>query len=224
MDYGEESIGKPALTKVAVDGKQKRRKQQRAIDTRRAILEAALKEFAERGFEGASMRRIGDRAGLDFTLIAYHFLNKDALWRATAEHAFAQIQASLDTVRRDNAELSPADAVRAEFRALFKFTVEHTAFHHFILRENQVSSARLRWLIENILRPASKRILPQIRAAQAQGELIEGDPALVYYMLIGMSSVLSTLSGEIVDTIGLSLNDAKALEAYWDLIERAAFR
>lgn len=67
-----------------------RKEQKRAIDTRQSILDAALEEFAERGFDGASVRRIGERAKLDFTLITYHFRNKDTLWREVAGHAFAQ--------------------------------------------------------------------------------------------------------------------------------------
>src|SRR5438128_918554 len=79
--------GKPAPTEAKE--KPPRREQQRTIETRRAILDAALNEFAERGFEGASVRRIGERAGLEYTLITYHFKNKDTLWRAVAIDAFA---------------------------------------------------------------------------------------------------------------------------------------
>ncbi len=46
-----------------------RAQQQRALVTRAAILNAAIAEFAERGFEGASIRRIADRTGLQHPLI-----------------------------------------------------------------------------------------------------------------------------------------------------------
>jgi Transcriptional regulator len=61
-----------------------------------SILNAAIAEFAERGFEGASIRAIADRLGLQHPLITYHFRTKDILWRAAAEHAFAQIKAGWD--------------------------------------------------------------------------------------------------------------------------------
>jgi len=41
----------------------KRAEQQRSIETRASILNAAIAEFAERGFEGASIRAIADRLG-----------------------------------------------------------------------------------------------------------------------------------------------------------------
>src|SRR3979490_3583991 len=71
----------------------KRAEQQRSLETRGAILDAAIAEFAERGFEGASIRAIADRLGLQHPLITYHYRSKDILWRAAAEHGFAQIRA-----------------------------------------------------------------------------------------------------------------------------------
>jgi TetR/AcrR family transcriptional regulator len=201
-----------------------RREQARSIETRRAIMDAALNEFAERGFDGASMRRIGERAGLEYTLITYHFRNKDTLWRAVAEDAFAQIEAKWNEAIPTDAEMSAADRVREEFRTFLKFTIEHTAFHHFMLRENLGNSPRLEWLVENVVSKTRERILPQIRAAQAEGTLLKVDPNLLYYMLIGMTSVLSSLKGEMSATIDFSLDDPKAVSRYWKLVERAVFR
>src|ERR1700746_1964621 len=73
-------------------GAPKRREQQRAIETRQMILDAALSEFAERGFEAASIRNIAMRVGLQHPLITYHYRTKDLLWRAVAENAFAEIR------------------------------------------------------------------------------------------------------------------------------------
>ena len=40
--------------------------------TRGAILDAALKLFSERGFEGAAMRDIAALAGVEHSLLRYH--------------------------------------------------------------------------------------------------------------------------------------------------------
>src|SRR5258706_12795709 len=50
----------------------KRAEQQRSLTTRASILDAAIEEFAERGFEAASIRAIADRLGLQHPLITYH--------------------------------------------------------------------------------------------------------------------------------------------------------
>ena len=148
----------------------------------------------------------------------------DALCRAVSENAFEQIEAQWDEAIPAGSEMLAAERVKIEFRTFLRFTVEHTAFHHFMLRENQGASPRLAWLVDRLLKNTMSRIVPQIRQAQAEGTMIIGDPALVYYLLIGMSSVLSSLNGEMSTTIGFSLNDSKAIDDFWNLIERAVFQ
>lgn len=201
-----------------------RRVQQRSIDTRQAILDAALIEFAERGFDGASTRRIGERAELDYTLIKYHYRTKDVLWKSTAEYAFEQLYVVWNNLIAADTPVSAGEQLRVAFRAVLRFTIEHPAFTHFMLRENQAASPRLPWLATNILSRSRENVMPLISEAQAGGELIAGDPDQIYYMLIGMTSALSSFNPEMMELTGFSLTDEVAIEAYWNLIERAIFR
>src|SRR5262249_38857665 len=52
-------------------------------DTREAILAAARDAFAERGFDGASIRTIATSAGVDPALVHHYFGTKDELFLAT---------------------------------------------------------------------------------------------------------------------------------------------
>lgn len=203
--------------------KKKRREQQRAIDTRAIILEAALTEFAERGFDGASTRRIGDRAGIQHPLITYHYRTKDILWRAVAEYAFAEIRETWDIRIPPDSSLSAVDRVREEFRAFLQFTIQHVDFHQFMLRESLPGSPRLRWLVKNMLQPTMNRLVPQIAEAQKDGGLPAGNPILFYYMLIGCMSVLSSLRGEMRATSGLDVTDSAVTESYWRLVDATIF-
>lgn len=56
-------------------------------ERRERILEAALKEFAARGFEAASTNAIADAAGVAKGLVFHHFGNKEGLFVAVAEDA-----------------------------------------------------------------------------------------------------------------------------------------
>ena len=51
----------------------RRAEQARSLNTRALILNAALSEFAEKGFENASIRGIAERLGLQHPLITYHY-------------------------------------------------------------------------------------------------------------------------------------------------------
>jgi TetR/AcrR family transcriptional regulator len=53
--------------------------------TRAALLDAALDEFAAKGFAGARVRDIAQRAGVSKDLVAYHFGGKDGLYLAVQQ-------------------------------------------------------------------------------------------------------------------------------------------
>ncbi|MGY1984958.1 TetR family transcriptional regulator [Blastococcus sp. SYSU DS0669] len=54
-------------------------------DTRDAVLAAAREAFAERGFDGATIRGIAGAAGVDPALVHHYFGNKDKLFLAAIE-------------------------------------------------------------------------------------------------------------------------------------------
>ncbi|MBB5869330.1 AcrR family transcriptional regulator [Allocatelliglobosispora scoriae] len=56
-----------------------------APDTRETILVAARETFAEKGFDGATMRQIATRAGVDPALVHHYFGTKDQLFQAAVQ-------------------------------------------------------------------------------------------------------------------------------------------
>ncbi len=49
--------------------------------TKESLLAAAKQLFAEKGFEGVSVREIAEKANANIALISYHFKNKDGLYK-----------------------------------------------------------------------------------------------------------------------------------------------
>jgi len=61
------------------------RRRNDAQASRRALLQAAAALFDERGYQGATVRDIGERAGVDAALIARYFGGKEGLYLAALE-------------------------------------------------------------------------------------------------------------------------------------------
>ena len=59
--------------------------------TRTAILDAALAAFAERGFDGASIREITGSIGVGHNLVRHYFGSKDDLFHAAVRHGLRPI-------------------------------------------------------------------------------------------------------------------------------------
>ncbi|RME65412.1 MAG: TetR family transcriptional regulator, partial [Alphaproteobacteria bacterium] len=60
--------------------------------TRGRLLRAALAQFAQYGFEGASVREITAAAGANLAAVNYHFGSKEALYHAVVSDIFNSIR------------------------------------------------------------------------------------------------------------------------------------
>ena len=72
-----------------------RKARQDGVDTREAILAAAEREFAEKGFALASAREICRRAGANSALLSRYFGSKEAIYRIVAKRLFGDLGAPL---------------------------------------------------------------------------------------------------------------------------------
>jgi len=99
----------------------KRRAGQRDAErTRRAILEAALVEFSEKGHSAARMDAVAEAAGISKPMIYSYFGDKDALYAAALREAYVQIREGEKELQLG--DLAPIEAVR---------TLVHFTFDHF---------------------------------------------------------------------------------------------
>ena len=212
-----------AVPPTSPKGPPRRAEQQRAIETRSQILNAAIVEFAEKGFDAASIRSIADRIGLQHPLITYHYRNKDTLWRAAAEYAFDRIRAEWDDSIPQDASLSPLERLRLEYRILFRYTALFPEFHRLMRQEAQTDTPRLRWVAEMVINPLLDRILPQIEQAQQAGLLPEVEPLLFHYMMVSLTATLSDFGNEIKVIKGLMVDDPDCVDSYWKLVDEVVF-
>lgn len=63
--------------------------------SRQRILEAALEEFSQKGYEAASLNNVCAEKGISKGIIYHHFKDKDALFLLCVEDCFTQVSAYL---------------------------------------------------------------------------------------------------------------------------------
>ncbi|MCA9300310.1 MAG: TetR/AcrR family transcriptional regulator [Phycisphaerales bacterium] len=91
-------------------------------DKKAAILQAAALEFAEHGYEDASLNRIIESAGISKGAMYYYFDDKADLYATCARDLIASSLASLDW----NVRVEDADAFWARIGELFDGAIEKT--------------------------------------------------------------------------------------------------
>lgn len=81
-------------------------------NARERILQAAVKIFAEKSFEGSRVEEIAYAAGVTKSLIYYHFKNKDAILEALTENFINEymniINDNKSETHQEKAENSPS--------------------------------------------------------------------------------------------------------------------
>jgi TetR/AcrR family transcriptional regulator len=102
--------------------------------TREMILNGALAEFAEKGFDGARIDEIALRAGVNKNLLYHHYGSKDGLFSALLERTYATIRG-----RQKDLQLRDLDPVEG-MRRLVVFTgriwVQYPEFLRLLQSEN----------------------------------------------------------------------------------------
>ncbi len=133
---------------VAVESREKIRDAERS---RRAILAAAEREFAERGFDGVSLGEIGAAAGLSRGSPSYFFGSKAQLYDEVLGTVFAaRQQATTNAFAPVVVWAGGGDGVDGLRRALssaaagyMRYLVENPSFVALIMREQLAGGARL---------------------------------------------------------------------------------
>ena len=103
---------------MATAASRARRVRRRPEVARGEILEAAAPEFAEHGFEGARLEKIAARAEINVSLIYHYFANKEDLFIAVLEEAYARMRdyAQDTAIRARDPVTAMVEFVRARFR------------------------------------------------------------------------------------------------------------
>jgi hypothetical protein len=90
-------------------------------------------------------------------------------------------------------------------------------------QEAATDNPRLQWVAEKVLKPLISRLLPQIKAAQAEGQLPPVEPILFHYMMVSLTTTLSEFGPEMRVTRRLSADRPEVANAYWSFVEQTVF-
>lgn len=161
----------------------------RDADASRArILEAATVEFAGCGLAGARVDRIATAAGANKRMLYYYFGNKEALYLAVLEAAYARIRAAERDLLLTG--LAPDQAVRRLVRFTWDYFREHPEFITLLNNENLHKarhlhgSARIRAMNSPLI--ATLQLI--LERGRAQGIFKPGADALQLYISIAALS------------------------------------
>lgn len=189
--------------------------------TRRQILNAAIQEFAESGFDAASMGVIARRAGLKKALVQYHFETKINLWKEAVDALWQHLQVLDHHLPPEPADGSPEEErryIREVFRQLIRFARDHPAWVGVMFREASTPGPRLDWLIERHLRRNIEDGTRLVKMAQRHGVLPQGSPLHIIHIISGALTYLLLVAPLTERVTGVDLRTDESLDTTVDLL------
>jgi TetR/AcrR family transcriptional regulator len=157
--------------------------------TRAAILNAAIEEFAREGVAGARTDAIARAAKVNKALLYYYFKDKETLYGAALDAVFAGLTQRIAEVLAQ--DLPPREKIRGFVGAHFDFIASHTAYPRMVQREmmraGRKRSPHLKRIIESYLRPTFARMREVMREGVARGDIRDLDPMDVMPSLVGLN-------------------------------------
>jgi TetR/AcrR family transcriptional regulator len=157
-------------------------------ESRAAILDAAAREFAQYGVDGARTDAIAREARVNKALLYYYFKDKETLYGAVLDTAFSGLRDAVFRVLEGTA--SPREKILKYVGAYFDFIASNQLYPRLMQREmmraREGESLHIDKIIRNHIQPIFTRVSEVLREGITRGEFREVNPAHFVPSMVAM--------------------------------------
>jgi AcrR family transcriptional regulator len=139
--------------------------------TRDEILLVALRSFADRGYDGTSVRELNRALGVSHNLINRRFGSKDQLWKATVDRWFGELLEALDPTANLDGEGDPVQRLRDFVVTFIEVNARRPEMSRLMNVEASVGGPRLDYLFDRFIAPCLLPAAALGEQLQAQGRV-----------------------------------------------------
>jgi len=184
--------------------------------TRARILAAALKVFAEKGFDGAGTREIAERADVRQGLIGHYFESKEALWKEAVTTLFRDLTARMAAIPLGERDFE--GSFREGIRIYVRFCAERPEHARIMQHAGTRKGPLLSWLVETHVRGAYDSLQRVLARAKREGLAPPVRGPLLHYILNGAAQSVYALEPEARLLIGEAVTSPKWVEEHADAL------
>jgi AcrR family transcriptional regulator len=147
------------------------------------ILDAALTRFAERGYEGTSMREIARSLGISHNLIPQRFGTKDEVWKRAVDHGFGRLAVAMAERLQTLPAASELEQLRATVTMFVELNARNPSLLRIIGREAVTPGPRFDHLFDNHIAPVRDFGADLLARLKDTGEVRTASVGLMYFFM-----------------------------------------
>lgn len=194
-----------------------RRRQERTEVTQTKLLGAATRLFSEQGFDGVTVRDIEMSAEVQRGLAAYHFKDKETLWKAVADGLFDILGEEVLLRSAELEHLSPEERVASMLRSYVRFIARHPELSRLLEQEGRQDTWRIRYLADHHLKDLRETL--QRNVADVLG-LSDRQFMHWFYLVAGASATIFSHAPEVRLVFGVDSTDEQIVNDHAELLVR----
>jgi AcrR family transcriptional regulator len=156
-----------------------------SIDKKEHIMDVAVTLFAEKGFEGTSIRDLAHQADVNIAMINYYFGSKEKLFVALLENKARFMREKIDAVQNDHS-LTEIEKINFIIDGYVTRFLSQPAFHRVLQQELLVTNREI--LHQNVIELFTKNtqdVVSIIEKGIRKKIFKKVDPQLLFASIIG---------------------------------------
>jgi AcrR family transcriptional regulator len=177
------------------------------MGTATALVQAARRIFARRGYDGTSVRAITAEAGANLGAITYHFGSKRELYDRTVESVVQPLAERIEGVLGGGGDV--LDRVERVVRTYFAYLAENPDLPQLMMQE-LVLAAEPSEVLAAQLKRVHAALTALVEEGQAQGVIRRGPTRALAIFILSVPVHLAVLQRSLQRHLVLDLVDAEA--------------
>lgn len=163
--------------------------------TRQKLLDTGLALAADKGLRGLTVRELAAAAEVNLGSFVYHFGNRDAFIDELVELWYAPLFDELKAVAAKGSYPSALAAFATTMEALVALVARQRGFINHLFGDAMAGEGAAQRFLLSLPRRHPLLLLEQVRAAQAEGSLVPGNPIQLMIFIMGSVGLPLVIAG-----------------------------
>ena len=153
--------------------------------TEQKIIEAAETVFHEKGFDGARMQEIADKANINKGLLHYYFKSKDALFDAIFNMAIKRMSGNINSILK--MEISLDEKIDLIIDSYMNLLLRNSSLPRFVITElNKDSDRFIKKYLSGEINNVFAKFIDSVQKEIDAGKIKAIDPKHLFMNMISM--------------------------------------